>query len=221
MSNFIIEGAIFQEAQIVKTEVNKAIFRMVMQTADEVNQNKRLYPQRVLSEAMKNCEDRIKRRAMIGELDHPVPSGNETFDSIRQTTVLLEKVSHIIRDYEWRENKLIGELETSSSKCGKILLSLLRDKVGLGLSMRGLAELQERDDEVKVVKSPLLIITFDAVSLPSHRSAVVNFNEVRFESSMLTENCGTICTPDGICYLPEYFDKLVETKMIRFFSRWV
>jgi hypothetical protein len=220
MGNFIIEGAIYQEAQVLKAEPNKAIFKMTMQTADEVNQNRRMYPKAVLNEAMQNCEERMKRRAMIGELDHPVPSGNDTFDSIRQTTVLLKEVSHIIRSYEWNGNRLVGELETSSSNHGKTLLSHLRDRVGLGLSMRGMAELN-RQNNVNIVKSPLMIITFDAVSLPSHKAAIVDFNEMKFEARMLTENCGTICTPDGICYISSYFDKLVETKIIQFYKRWV
>jgi hypothetical protein len=193
MSKFIVEGAIYQEAKVVKTDGDKAVFRMTMQTADEVNQNNRMSPFSVLDEAMKNCQERMTRRAFVGELDHPVPSGNDQFDAIRQTTVLLNEVSHIIRTYEWKGKHLVGELETSSSHNGKnILLPHLKDRIGLGLSMRGMAEL-DRQTNVNVVKSPLMIITFDAVSLPSHKAAVVDFNEMRFESTMLKEHCGTIC----------------------------
>jgi len=221
MPKFVIEGAILQEAEVVKKKYDKAIFRMVLQTADEVNQNKRMYPKAVLQEAMQKCEERISRRAMIGELDHPVPSGNEDFDSIRQTTVLLKEASHLLRAYEWRNNLLVGELETTNTPNGKILLGLLMDRSGIGLSMRGMAELQRKND-ISIVTSPLLIITYDAVSLPSHKSAVVDFNECKFEASMITESeCGTICTPDGVCYLASYFDMLVERKMIQFFDRWV
>src|SRR5271157_660451 len=174
MAKFIAEGAIYQEAQLVKTDARKAIFKMIMQTADEVNQNHRMYPFSVLNEAMKSCSERMSRRAFIGELDHPVPSGNDQFDAIRQTTVLLKEVSHIIRGYEWRGKHLVGELETSSSDNGQKLLAHLKDRVGLGLSMRGMAEL-DRQTNINIVKSPLMIITFDAVSLPSHRSALVDF----------------------------------------------
>lgn len=221
-NNLIIEGAIFQEAEIVKTQPSRAIFRMTMQDADMVNQNKRLYPKKVLTDAMKNCEDRIKRRAFLGEVDHPVPTGQSAFDSVRQVTVSLERASHLVRSYEWKGNRLVGELETTTTEYGKNLFALLKDKCGIGLSMRGMAEL-DRQTNYNVVKAPLFIITFDAVSLPSHKSAVVDFNEMRFESlSILTESrSGVICTPDGRCYLPNYFDKLVETKVIRFFDKWV
>ena len=220
MSNFIVESAIYQEAAVVKTDAKKAIFRMTMQTADETNQNKRKYPFNVLDEGMSNCKERMDRRAMTGELDHPCPMGNEAYDGVRQTTVMLKDASHLIRTYEWKKNHLIGELETLGTENGQKLLALLKDKIGLGLSMRGMAELERQSDGTNIVKAPLYIITFDSVSLPSHKAAVVDFNEMRFEVSALTEKCGVICV-GGTCFLPDYMDKLIETKVIKFFDRWV
>jgi len=222
MSHFFIESAIIQEAKIVREEPGKAIFRMVLQTADQVNQNKRLYPQAVLAEGMKDVESRMIRRAFLGELDHPVPTGNQ-FDEVRQTTVMLKEVSHLIRDYDWKGKQLIGELETTNTPNGAILLGLLRDRSGIGMSMRGMASLK-RMREHNLVEGPLMIITYDGVSLPSHSDAVVDFKEMKFENkSLLIENCGcgTVCTADGTCYLSSYFDKLVETRMIQFFETWV
>jgi len=222
MSHLIIESAIYQEANIVKSNPTKAIYRMVLQTVDEVNQNRRLYPKKVLSEGMINNKDRIENRQFLGEFDHPFPSGNNDIDAVRQSTVSLKEISHLIRSYEFQGNKLIGELETTGPYGGD-LLTLLKDHIGVGVSMRGMAEL-EKQQEMNIVKSPLMVITFDTVSMPSHKSATVNFNEMRFESmSLLTESsCGTtICTPDGKCYLANYFDKLIETKIIQFASKWV
>jgi len=220
MAKFIAEGAIYQEAEVVKMMPKRAVFRMVMQTCEEINQNKRMYPRRVLTEGINNCKDRIKSRALYCELDHPLPTGNEQHDGIRQTTVLLKEASHIIRDYEWNGNKLVGELETLTTHNGKQLLALLHDKTAVGLSMRGMAEL-ERKDNVSVVQAPLYIICFDAVSRPSHRGAIVDFSNMKFESyNMINEGCTTICI-GGTCYLPNYFDKLVETEVIKFSKRWV
>lgn len=218
MSSFILESAIMQEARVVKETPGKAIFRCTLQTADDVNANKRLYPQAVLESGMSGCEPRMKTRAFLSELDHPIPKGGQ-FDQIRQTTVQLKEVSHIIRGYEWQGNHLVGEMETTSTPNGAILYGLLRDKSGVGFSMRGLAELQ-RLQEYNLVKGPLTIIAFDAVSQPSHKAAVVNFNEMRFESSMLTESAGQVCV-NGRCFLPDYFDKLIETKMVTFFDKWI
>ena len=46
--NLIMESAIFQEAKIVNDKMGRAIFRMTLQTMDEVNQNQREYPSPVL-----------------------------------------------------------------------------------------------------------------------------------------------------------------------------
>lgn len=219
-SKLIIEQSILSEATIVKTTPTKAIFRCPIQTVDEINQNRRIYPKAVLSEGMTSCEPRIKKRAFYSELDHPFPTGNNDIDGIRQTTVSLEKVSHIVREYEFRNNVLYGEMETTSTPNGGILFGLLKDKTGVGFSMRGLAEVERQPDHT-VVRSPLTIIAFDAVSMPSHQSAVVDFNEMKFEHKSLLENVnGTICI-GGRCFLPNYFDRLVETKVIRFVERWV
>ena len=219
MSALIIEQSIMSEAHVVKKTPGKAIFRCPIQTVDEVNQNNRMYPSGVLSEGMGNCDSRMKRRAFYSELDHPLPTGSDQVDGIRQTTVSLKEVSHIIRSYEFKNNMLFGEMETTSTPNGNILFGLLDDKTGVGFSMRGLAELERLQDH-NVVKSPLTIIAFDAVSMPSHKSAVVDFNEMTFESNMVMEKAGMICV-GGKCYMPDYFDKLIENKVINFFDRWI
>jgi len=220
MSSLIIEQSIFSEAKMVKETPSKAIFRCPIQSVDEVNQNHRLYPQAVLDEGMSNCAGRMKNRAFYSELDHPLPTGNQQIDGIRQTTVSLKEVSHIVRDYEFRNKHLYGEMETTSTPNGGILLGLLRDRTGVGFSMRGMAELERLQDH-NVVKSPLTIIAFDSVSMPSHKSAVVDFNEMKFESHMLFESPSGVVCINGRCFMPDYFDKLIETKMISFFDRWV
>ena len=225
MSVIICESAIMQEAEIIKNTKNKARFRMVMQTADDVNRNKRMYPYDVLNNGMSECKKAMKTKSFYGEMDHPIPTGNDQFDMARQTQVLLKELSHYILDYQWDGNKLIGELETASTENGFKLHGLLKDKSGVGLSMRGMASLEKTNDYNKVT-GPLTIVGFDAVSKPSHSSAVVNFNEIHFESQQylkesVTETNNTICTPDGICYLSNYFDKLVEQKIVQFFDTWI
>ena len=219
MPHFIAESAIFQEATVVKETPGKAIFKMVLQTCDEVNQNHRMYPAGVMTKAMTECEERMRRKAFFGEMDHPIPKGDQQFDGIRQTMVSLERVSHYIRDFDFDGNRLIGEIETASTPKGGILLGLIRDKSGIGMSMRGMAELERLEDH-NIVKDPLMIVSYDSVSLPSHKAAVVDFAEMKFESSALTESKSLICY-NGKCFLPNYFDKLVETKVINFFDRWI
>ena len=45
--------------------------RGLFQRADEVNQNKRKYPKKVLESSIKNLEPLIKENRLCGELDHP------------------------------------------------------------------------------------------------------------------------------------------------------
>jgi hypothetical protein len=219
MSSLIIEQSIFSEATMIKETTSKSIFRCPIQSVNEVNQNNRMYPSAVLEEGMGNCDSRMKRRAFYSELDHPLPTGNQQIDGVRQTTVALKEVSHIVRAYEFNGNFLMGEMETTSTQNGSTLLGLLKDRTGVGFSMRGMAELDRKTD-YNEVKSPLTIIAFDAVSMPSHKSAVVDFNEMKFESHLITEKAGMLCVGDK-CFLPDYFDKLVERKTITFFDRWV
>lgn len=219
MSSLIIEQSIFSEATMIKETPSKAIFRCPIQSVNEVNQNNRMYPSSVLEEGMGNCSSRMKRRAFYSELDHPLPTGNQQIDGVRQTTVALKEVSHIVREYEFNGNFLVGEMETTSTQNGNTLLGLLKDRTGVGFSMRGMAELDRKAD-YNEVKSPLTIIAFDAVSMPSHKSAVVDFNEMKFESHLITEKTGMVCIGDK-CFLPDYFDKLVEHKVITFFDRWI
>jgi len=207
------------EAKMLKETPSKAIFQCPIQSVEEVNQNNRMYPKGVLEEGMGSCASRMNRRAFYSELDHPIPTGNQQIDGVRQTTVSLEKVSHIVRQYDFKKNLLYGEMETTSTPNGAVLLGLLKDRTGVGFSMRGMAELERLTDYNKV-KSPLTIIAFDAVSMPSHKSAVVDFNEMKFEAKMITERAGMVCLGDQ-CFLPDYFDKLVERKTITFFERWV
>jgi hypothetical protein len=221
MTSLIIEGGLFAEADIVKQTTNKAIFRCPIQTFDEINSNKRKYPRDVLLDSFQACEERMSKRAFYSELDHPLPTGNAQIDGVRQTTVLFKEASHIIRDYEFgANNTVMAELETLTTTNGKNLLALLRDNTGVGFSMRGMGELVRMEDH-NLVKGPLQIIAYDAVSMPSHKAAVVNFGDMRFEQKALTECLNGVVCVGNKCFMPDYFDKLVETKMIEFHTSWV
>ena len=65
----------------------------------------------------------------------------------------------------------------------------------------------------KIVQSPLRIIAYDCVSKPSNHKAVMT--EIKQESAqILYESEQSICLENGVCYLPNYFDMLVEQKLI-------
>lgn len=235
MTYFLSEQSIIQEADVVQNRPNRCIFRMAIQSADDENRNHRIYPFSVLNDAIQRCMPIAKSRSFYGELDHPIPTGNANFDEVRQTTVLLKESSHVITDFEWRGKILWGQFETLSNRHGQDVAGMLRDKTGVGCSMRGMAELERKNGKA-IVQNPLIIITYDLVSSGSHTVAKVDPREITFESLTKMKNKhviyeslsgikekenGLICTSDGVCYLPDYFDKLVETNIVQFVNEWV
>lgn len=187
---------------------HKVKFRACLQTVDEVNSNKRLYKKEDLMEALSNVSDKIKKRMFLGELDHPTED-----DQKRQVVVLLKNASHLVTRVETSGREIIGTCETLTTPSGQILTSLIKDKVPIGFSLRALGNVEVKDG-VSVVKKPIFIVTYDAVSNPSHREAVVR--------EVMTE--GLICI-NGVCFntpttplddLFEYcLEKLYKSNIVR------
>lgn len=235
MTYFITES-IIQEANVVKSNASKAIFWMAVQDADSKNENKRIYPFEVLNKAVNNVMSYVRNRCFYGELDHPVPTNDDQFNEVRQTTVLLKESSHIITDFKWKGKVLYGKFETLSNTPGKELLALVKDRTRIGTSMRGLAELERTPQGVSYVKDPLYLVSYDCVSKPSHSNAVVDEKSINFENiiqdkskrevifeSSINERADNqlVCTEDGRCFLADYLDKLIEQKTINFIKeKW-
>jgi len=209
-SNILIESAIFARPEKVKKYTDgKVVFEAFLQEADSKNQNKRVYPKDVLDESMKKITLKIQRRSFLGELDHPI-----TQDQVRQTTVLYKEASHIIREWSWEGSMIKGIIETTPyTPNGKIMSGLIYDKVPIGFSLRGLADLEDFGTYQKVL-SPLVVITYDCVSEPSHSAATIQ--EIRNENvvHILRESKQLICCKNGVCYIPNYFDELIERKIL-------
>jgi hypothetical protein len=216
MSNLLIEKAVFQIPDKVKKYTgDKVIFEAYLQEAELQNQNKRVYPKNVLVDAINKINDKISRRSFLGELDHPIST-----NQIRQTTVLYKEVSHIIREVSWEGNLLRGIIETTPyTSNGKTLGGLVLDRVTVGFSLRGLADVQDSGGS-QVVMAPLIMIGYDSVSEPSNNKATIQ--EIRNESlvQVVHESRNIICTSDGHCYLPDLFDQLVERKILTLKKKW-
>ena len=223
MPKTIIEKAIFAKPEKIKKYLDgKVIFETYLQEAETTNQNKRIYPKAVIDDGLNRILKKIDRRGFLGELDHPISS-----DQVRQTTVLYKEVSHIIREYSWENNLLRAVVETTPyTPNGKILGGLITDHVPVGFSLRGLADVQD-SGSAQHVMSPLIMIAYDSVSEPSNSRATIQ--EVRNESlKMIMENndytetaSGLICTKEGICYMPEYFEEIVEKNLFNLREKYL
>jgi hypothetical protein len=215
-SNIVIEAAVFAPPEKVKKYTDgKVVFEAYLQEGDMKNQNKRLYPTAVLDVAMKKINEKIKRRAFLGELDHPI-----TDDQIRQTTVMYQSVSHIIREWGWDGNLIKGIVETTPySPNGKIMSGLVYDRVPVGFSLRGLADVEDRGTYQEVM-DPLIVICYDCVSEPSHNTATIQ--EIKNENvvHIINESKQLIRCNNGKCYLPNYFDELIEKRILKLTNRY-
>lgn len=128
----------------------------IIQKAEVLNQNKRVYPRHILTREIENYNKAVRENRAVGELDHPESS-----------TVSLDKVSHIVREMSWEGNNVIGRIEVLPTPKGKILETLLQSGVMIGISSRGVGSTTKNESGVDVVQPDYTLVCFDIVSEPS------------------------------------------------------
>jgi len=224
--SIINEGVVFSVPErLKKYNDGKVIYKAILQTADVRNQNKRVYPKDVLVDGIKRVQQKIDERRMVGELDHPI-SDNQ----VRQTTVNYSDSSHLITETWWEGNLLWGKIETLPyTPKGKIASGLAADNITLGHSLRGLADVSDNGGYQTVV-APLVVITWDIVSEPSHAKSYIKeiveegkISNISDHSvlKVLTEAKNLITLTDGNMYTPNTLDMLIEKKIIKLGSMYI
>lgn len=137
----------------------KIVLRGVMQRADAVNQNGRIYPRRILEREMENYQKFIRERRALGELDHP-----------QDSVVNLQNVSHLVTEARWEGDTVVGTIELLDTPSGKIAQSLVESGVKLGISSRGVGSTSPLGD-YDSVEDDFILLAFDLVSEPSTSGA--------------------------------------------------
>lgn len=133
----------------------KIILKGILQKADTLNQNGRVYPRAILEREVRNYQKFIKENRALGELDHPDTS-----------VVELKNVSHVIRE-AWLDGLVVyGTVELLNTPSGKILQSLVESGIKLGISSRGVGSTRKQGDS-QVVQDDFQLICWDFVSEPS------------------------------------------------------
>jgi hypothetical protein len=133
----------------------KIVLKGILQKANTLNQNGRIYPMPILEREVRNYQKFIKENRALGELDHPDSS-----------VVELKNASHIVREAHMEGDICYGLVELLETPSGKILQSLVESGVTLGISSRGVGSTQrERDHDV--VQDDFQLICWDFVSEPS------------------------------------------------------
>lgn len=133
----------------------KIVMRGILQKADTLNQNGRVYPMSVLEREVRNYQKFIVENRALGELDHPDSS-----------VVNLKNVSHIIKEAYLEKGIVYGTVELLDTPSGKILQSLVESGVKLGISSRGVGSTKKQGD-YQVVQDDFQLICWDYVSEPS------------------------------------------------------
>ena len=153
----------------------KIMLKGIIQRANTLNQNGRVYPSSILQREIMNYQKLIQENRAMGECDHPDTS-----------VVELKNVSHIVRDAQMQGDDVYGVIEILDTPSGKIIQSLIESGITLGISSRGVGSTQRQGD-TQVVQEDFQLICFDMVSEPSTPGAFMLREGKRVSRKDLTE----------------------------------
>ena len=140
----------------------KVLLKGIIQRADTLNQNGRIYPRGILEREIINYQKFIRENRALGECDHPDTS-----------VVELKNASHLIKEARMEGDNVFGVVELLDNPSGKILQSLVESGVTLGISSRGVGSTRQQGSAL-IVQEDFQLICFDIVSEPSTPGAFIN-----------------------------------------------
>jgi len=147
----------------------------IMQKADTVNGNGRIYPHKVLMKEVENYGKLVKDRRALGELDHPEDS-----------VINLKNASHLVTEIWWRDTDVMGKVKVLDTPSGKVLQELVKSGVSLGISSRGMGSVRE-DQSQTIVEDDFQLICFDFVSEPSTPGAFMMKEAQGYQNKVFTK----------------------------------
>tara|TARA_Y100000592_G_scaffold100928_1_gene183816 strand:- start:7024 stop:7626 length:603 start_codon:yes stop_codon:yes gene_type:complete len=151
-TNFEYDPQLIKEQKAMGSPM---MMKGILQKAETLNQNGRVYPKIILEREIRNYQKFIKENRALGELDHPDSS-----------VVELKNSSHIIREAHMEGNIVYGTVEILNTPSGKILQSLVESGVTLGISSRGVGSTKTQGN-MQIVQDDFQLICWDFVSEPS------------------------------------------------------
>lgn len=143
----------------------------LIQMGDRENANQRFYSTReVLAPAVQNIQEDISNRAVMGEYDHPADA-----------KIHLDRVSHLMSKVWMDGKKVYGEAEVLHKlPCGACLRGLFEHKVRVGISSRGVGDMEvveQHGQQIYRVMPGYAFVTWDAVAEPSVNGAILQIQE--------------------------------------------
>lgn len=189
-------------SELAKLDVGKSIITeplyvyAVLQKYGVLNRNLRIYPEHILRSQDKEYQILIRERRAIGEANHPESS-----------VIDLDRISHNILETWWDGHTLMGRIEILMSPGfinhgiistkGDEVANLLRHRIMIGVSSRGVGSLKAMPNGHQLVQDDFEMICWDVVTAPSTPGSWIvgqkedlgrfTENELR-TGSMLNEN---------------------------------
>jgi len=139
---------------------------VVLQKYGILNRNGRIYPEVILKKQDQLYQQAIRERRALGECDHPESS-----------VISIDRISHNITETWWEGQTLMGKMEILMtpgfinygivSTKGDEVANLLRNRIKIGVSSRGVGSLKEGKNGEQIVQEDFEIICWDVVTAPS------------------------------------------------------
>ena len=158
---------------ILNETASTITFDAILQQGDVPNRNGRIYPTAVIESGFRSAfvKERLATNSWMGESEHP-----DSNDPMRLIKLERSNVSHFIKAWRREGNNFIGTVQTAANECGKDLKNMILEN-GLitGFSLRGFGP-TKKTPKGDFVCQPFKMITYDAVTHPSHKNAYMANN---------------------------------------------
>ena len=165
------------KADTIKDLSKPLILEGIFATANVRNRNGRIYPRSLWERVLKDPEiiEQIRNGQMLGEAIHPTylePSYKEA--AIKITSLRLEG-DNVIGTCEVLEDLIApdGSLISRGTPNGNIIGALARRGVKIGISSRGVGDVDEYGYVIDTPENPFKLITFDCTARASNYGSEV------------------------------------------------
>jgi hypothetical protein len=166
------------DPKLIKEQIEAGeplMMKGILQKAETLNQNGRIYPKAILEREIRNYQKFIKENRALGELDHPDSS-----------VVELKNASHTVREAYMDGDIVYGTVEILNTPSGKLLQSLVESGITLGISSRGVGSTKSKGD-MQIVQDDFQLICWDFVSEPSTPGAFMMKEGKEVSSQFINE----------------------------------
>ena len=182
-----------QLTENVSGESGNLLVEGILATAEVKNGNGRYYSKQLWDREMDKYNELIEQRRSMGELDHP-----------ESTVINLKNVSHLISEYWWDGDNVMGKIEVLPTPSGNILKELIKSGVTVGVSSRGMGSLEENRQGVMEVQDDFELLCWDFVSTPSNPGSYMatlneGKNSVTYDYSNVNKVIHEILCSKGSC----------------------